>query len=112
MGERSAMRSVLAALGGEEVVALAEAGGLDRLGDVEDVVALGDGEGDGVDVAADEAGVDLGGGGGVVEAVLAGFELAAFDGAEEVEGVAAADDSGGSSWAAMAWVPVPGAMST
>ena len=42
----------LAAFGGEEGIAGAKAGGLDRLGDVEDVVALGDGEGDGVDVAA------------------------------------------------------------
>ena len=56
---------------------LREAGGLDCLGDVEDVVALGDGEGAGVDVAADEAVVDLGHGDGVVEAVLAGLEGAA-----------------------------------
>ena len=55
----------------------------DCLGDVEDVVALGDGEGDGVDVAAGDAGVDLGGGGGVVEAVLAGLEGAAFAEAEQ-----------------------------
>ena len=75
----------LAAFGGEEVVAGAEAGGLDRLGDVEDVVALGDGEGDGVDIAADHARIDFRGGGGVVEAVLAGDELAALDGTEESE---------------------------
>ena len=35
----------VAALGGEEIVALGEAGGFDCGGDVEDVVALGDGEG-------------------------------------------------------------------
>ena len=50
------MRAVLAALGGEEVGAGGEAGGLDGLGDVEDVVALGDGEGYGVDVAAERGG--------------------------------------------------------
>ncbi len=44
------------AFGGEEGVARAESGCLDRLGDVEDVVALGDGEGAGVDVAAEQAG--------------------------------------------------------
>ena len=52
----------LAAFGGEEGVAGAEAGGVDCRGDVEDVVALGDGERDEVDVAAGDAGVDLGGG--------------------------------------------------
>jgi hypothetical protein len=80
---------------------------LDGLGDVEDVVALGDGEGDGVDIAAQDAGVDLSGGRGVVEAVFAGEQLAALDGAEEIEGEAAADDPG-----VLAMVPVPGAMST
>jgi hypothetical protein len=71
-----------------------EAGGLDGVGDVEDVVALGDGEGAGVDVAADDAGVDLGGWRGMVEAVLTGEELAALCDSEEVEGIAAADCAG------------------
>ena len=84
----------LGALGGEEGIVRAEAGGFDGLGDVEDVVALGDGDGEGIDIAAGDAGVDLGGGGGVVEAVLAGDEFAAFDGAEEIEGEAAADGAG------------------
>ena len=62
------------ALGGEEGVAFGEPGGFDGGGDVEDVEALGDGEGLGVDVAADEAVVDLGWRDWMVEAVLAGFE--------------------------------------
>ena len=78
----------------QKFVAPAQTGGLDGLGDVEDVVALGDGEGDGVDIAAQDAGVDLSGGRGVVEAVFAGEQLAALDGAEEIEGKAAADDPG------------------
>src|ERR1017187_3242964 len=83
----------LAALGSRECVAGAEAGRLYGLGDLEDVVALGDGERTGVDIAEDHSRIDFGGGRGVVEAVLAGDELAALDGAEEVEGVAAAYDS-------------------
>jgi hypothetical protein len=81
----------LRAFGGEKGFARTEAGGLDGLGDIEDVIALGDGDGEGIDVAARDARVDLGGGRRVVEAVLAGDELAAFDGAEEVEREAAAD---------------------
>src|ERR1017187_6041483 len=76
----------------QEFVAPAQTGGLDGLGDVEDVVALGDGERDGVDIAAQDAGVDLSSGRGVVEAVFAGEQPAAFDGAEEIESEAAADD--------------------
>jgi len=85
--------SVLA-LGGEEVVALGETGGFDCGGDIEDVVALGNGEGLGVNVALDEAGVDLGHGDWVVEAVLACFESAGFLQAEECKTVAAPDDTG------------------
>ena len=58
--------------GGKQAAAGGETGGFDGLGDVEKVVALGDGEGDSVDVAANDAGVDLGCGRGAVEAVLAG----------------------------------------
>ena len=81
------------ALGGEEGFAFGEAGGFDCGGDVEDVEALGDGEGLGVDVAADEAVVDLGWWDRVVEAIFAGLEGAVAGEAEEGEGVAAADDA-------------------
>ena len=63
----------MGALGAKEVGAGGESCGFNGLGDVEDVVALGDGEGLGVDVAADEAVVDLGWRDRVVEAVLAGL---------------------------------------
>ena len=66
----------------------------DGLGDVEDVVALGDGERDEVDVAAERCGRRPRWRGGVIEAVFAGDELAALDEAEEVEGEAGADDAG------------------
>lgn len=49
----------VAALGGEDVPGRAEAGGLRGVGDVEDVEAFGDDEGAGVDVAADDAVVDV-----------------------------------------------------
>src|SRR5271168_3677827 len=81
------------AFGGQEDIALGEAGGLDCGGDVEDVVALGDGEGLGIDVALDEAGVDLGHGDGVVETVLPSLEGAAFLQTEETEAITTADDA-------------------
>ncbi len=81
------------AFGGEEDVAAGEAGGFGGGGDVEDVVALGDGEGLGVDVAAEEAVVDLAGRGGVIESVFAGLEGAVAAETEEGEGVTAADDA-------------------
>jgi hypothetical protein len=85
--------SVLAG-GGEEVGFGPEACGFDCCGDVEEIEAFRDGDSACVYVALEEAGVDLGERGGVVEAVLAGLEGAAFGGAEEVEGVGAADDAG------------------
>ena len=84
----------LFALGGEEGDVIAQSSRFDRVRDVEDVVALRDGEGFFIHVAANDPGVDLGSGGGVVEAVFAGVKLAALEGAEEVEDVAAADDVG------------------
>src|ERR1039457_360429 len=94
MGREVGNQDGFAAFCGEEGIALAEAGGFDCLGDIEDVVALGDSEGDGVDITANDAFVDLGGGRGVVEAVFAGKEPAALYGTEEVEGIAAAQDAG------------------
>src|SRR3984957_5486662 len=79
--------------GGEKGLARAETGGLNCLGDVEDVVALGDGEGAGIDVAANDAVVDLGDGGGMVEAVLASLERAATKLTEQVEAEPVANDA-------------------
>src|SRR5665213_1958531 len=56
------------ALGGEKFIARGETGLVDGIGDVKDVDALGDGDGDGVDIASHDAGVDLGGGSGMVKA--------------------------------------------
>ncbi len=79
--------------GCEKGVAGAEAGLLDGLCDIEDVVSGRDDEGPSVDIAAGDAGVDLEHGGGVVEAVLAGAEATAFEEAKEIEGVSSADDA-------------------
>jgi len=98
--ERGGVRAIggdelgVLALGGEEFFSWGEAGGFDCLRDVEDVEAFGDGDGDGVDVALEQAGVDLGERGGVVEAVLAGLEGSGLVGAQQVEAVLAADDAG------------------
>src|SRR6185437_5733941 len=82
------------ALGGEELIVRDEASFVDRIGDVEDVGALRDGECDGVDVAAGDAGVDVDRGGWTVKAVFAGEEVATLESAEDEEGVARADGTG------------------
>src|SRR6202041_2594859 len=81
------------ALGCEEGVAGAEAGGLDCLSDVEDVEAFGDGEGAGVDVAVGDVVGGVGHGELGVEALLACLEAAPFGEAEEIEAVTTADDA-------------------
>ncbi len=78
---------------GEEDIAFREAGCFDRSRDVEDVVALGNGKGLGVDVALDEASIDIGCGDRVVEAVFAGFEGSSAGETEKVKAVSTADDS-------------------
>lgn len=67
---------------------------MDAVGDVKAICALGDDEGEGEDVSAGDAGVDLGDGCGLVEAIFSGLEATALPDADEVKGVAAADDVG------------------
>ena len=76
VGRKVGDQGGLGALGGEEGVAGAETCLLGCPRNVEDVVALRHGETHGIDVAAQDAGVDLGGRGGMVEEVFAGLQAA------------------------------------
>ena len=83
-------QSHLLCCGGKKILSVAKSSPLQTGGDLKNVRALRNGHHSGKNVAARDARINLGHRGGMVEAVLAGFQLSPLPAAHQIEGELAA----------------------